>query len=130
MVMKMCYNINLNNTKGEKTIMKKLCIIVNPATNYICYNWQHPLSPDMDVSPHAPISCLTEARGSEARGGTAFMTELCCPTCAKALGGAGIKKLVYQSERVEDDGKETRDILEYYGIDVVHNTNLCLNKET
>lgn len=110
--------------------MKKLCIIANPAVNYVCLNWQRPLSPDMDVSPHAPISCLTEARGSEAFGGTAYMTELCCATCARALGGAGIKKVVYQKEREEDDGKETLDILNYYGIDVVHNPNINLNKES
>lgn len=108
--------------------MKKLCIIANPSTNYICYNWQHYLTPDTDVTPHAPISCLTEARGSEIKGGTAFMTEFCCPECAKALGGAGIKRVVYQNERVEDDGRATQAIFDYYGIEAVRNSNLCLNK--
>ena len=108
--------------------MRKLCIIVNPATNYLCYNWQQPLTPDIEVEPHAPVSCLTEARGVEIRGGTAYMTELCCAECAKALGSAGIKKIVYQNEREEDDGSATRIILDYYGIDAVQNSNLCLNK--
>ena len=108
--------------------MKKLCIIANSATNYICYNWQHPLIPDMEVEPHAPIICLTEARGADVRGGVAYMTELCCPACAKALGNAGIKKIIYQKEREEDDGNATREIMTYYDMEEVYDPSLCLDK--
>ena len=108
--------------------MRKLCILVCPSTNYVSYNWQRPLMPDAEMEPHAPISCLTEARGSDVRGGVAYMTELCCPACAKALDSAGIKKIVYQKIREEDDGSATREVLRYYDIEEVYNPSINLDK--
>ena len=101
--------------------MRKLCILVCPSTNYVSYNWQRPLMPDAEMEPHAPISCLTEARGSDVRGGVAYMTELCCPACAKALGSAGIKKIVYKESREDNQDEKTLDVARYFDIEVIQN---------
>lgn len=97
---------------------RKSCAIVNG--NFICYNKQTNLAPDIP-SPHAPVACLTYARGDEMKGGTAFMTELCCPSCCSALGSAGIKKIVYKEGREDNQDEKTLDVARYFDIDVVKN---------
>lgn len=103
---------------------RKICVIAKD--NFLYYNRQEELTPDFTVTPHAPISCLTNARGSDIYGGTAYMTEMCCPSCMAALGSAGIKKIVYKDERTEDDGKQSRQIADYYEIEIVKNEYLGL----
>lgn len=97
---------------------RKICAIVNG--NFICYNKQTNLAPDIP-SPHAPVACLTFARRDEMKGGTAFMTELCCPSCCSALGSAGIKKIVYKESREDNQDKKTLDIARYFDIEVIQN---------
>ncbi len=103
---------------------KKICAIVKD--NFLYYNRQEELTPDFVVTPHAPISCLTNARGSDICGGTAYMTKLCCPACMAALGSAGVKKIVYKEERQEGDADETYRIANYYEIELVKNEYLGL----
>ena len=97
---------------------RKICAIVNE--NFICYNKQVNLAPDIP-SPHAPVACLTFARGDEVKGGTAFMTELCCPSCCSALGMAGIRKIVYENKRKDKQDEKTLDIACYFDIEVIQN---------
>ena len=97
---------------------RKICAIVNG--NFICYNKQINLAPDIP-SPHAPVACLTFARGDEVKGGTAFMTELCCPSCCSALGSAGIKKIVYKESREDNQDEKTLDVARYFDIEVIQN---------
>lgn len=97
---------------------RKICVIVRD--NFIYYNRQEFLTPDMPA-PHAPISCLTAARGEDIKGGTAYMTELCCPECAKALGCAGIRKIVYKHERKDNNKEEIGKIAEYFDISIEKN---------
>ena len=95
---------------------RKICAIVNG--NFICYNKQINLAPDIP-SPHAPVACLTFARGDEVKGGTAFMTELCCPSCCSALGSAGIKKIVYKESREDNQDEKTLEVARYFDIEVI-----------
>lgn len=101
---------------------KKICVVVKD--NFLYYNRQEELTPDLVVTPHAPISCLTNARGSDIYGGTAYMTKLCCPACMAALGSAGIKKVVYKEERQDGDVDDTYRIADYYEIELVKNEYL------
>lgn len=102
---------------------RKICAIVNK--NFVCYNKQINLAPDIP-SPHAPVACLTFARGEEVKGGTAFMTELCCPACCSALGSAGIKKIVYKRDRDDGQNEKTLDVARYFDIEVVQNGEIGL----
>lgn len=102
---------------------RKICAIVN--RNFMCYNKQTDLAPDIP-SPHAPVACLTFARGDEVKGGTAFMSELCCPSCCSALGMAGIKKIVYKNERKDNQGEKTLDVARYFDIEVIRNEAIGL----
>lgn len=104
---------------------KKVCIIAKD--NFVYRKVQEKLIPDPDVmlAPHAPVSALTAARGEDIQGGIAYMSYLCCPECMKALGAAGIKKIVYQQERPEDE-TITRDVANYYEVELVHNPDIEL----
>ena len=102
---------------------RKICAIVNE--NFICYNKQINLAPDIP-SPHAPVACLTFARGEEVKGGTAFMTELCCPSCCAALGSAGIKKIVYKKDRDDEQNEKTLDVARYFDIEMIQNGEIGL----
>lgn len=55
------------------------------------------------------------------KGGTAFMTELCCPSCCSALGSAGIKKIVYKESREDNQDEKTLDVARYFDIEVIQN---------
>ena len=106
---------------------KKICVIVKD--NFIYYNKQEKLIPDPDLTltPHAPIVCLTCARGSDIAGGTAYMTFLCCPECMKALATAGIKKIVYKNDKVfakKQEEKELQAVIDYYEIETVKNEDI------
>ena len=105
---------------------KKVCIIAKD--NFIYRKTQEKLVPDPDImlAPHAPVSVLTAARGSDIQGGTAYMTFLCCPECMKALGAAEIKKIVYQQERPAEEEAVSRDIADYFEIELVHNPEIEL----
>lgn len=105
---------------------KKVCIIAKD--NFIYRKIQEKLVPDPDImlAPHAPVSVLTAARGSDIRGGTAYMSFLCCPECMKALGAAEIKKIVYQQERPAEEEAISRDIANYFEIELVHNPEIEL----
>lgn len=106
--------------------MRKICAIVNG--DFFYYNRQEKLTPDPDLilTPHAPVSCLTEARGKDIVGGTAYMTEMCCPECMKALGAARIKKVVFREDRQEPDADTARKVAEYFDIELVKNEYLGL----
>ena len=101
---------------------KKICVVVKD--NFLYYNRQEELTPDLVVTPHAPISCLTNARGSDIYGGTAYMTKLCCPACMAALGSAGIKKIVYREERRVSDVDDTYRIADYDEMELVRNEDM------
>lgn len=96
----------------------KVCSVVKD--NFIYTKKQIELTPDRSVVPHAPISCLTAARGKDIYGGTAYCSMLCCAECAKALGLAGIRKIVYIKDRPEGNAA-TEEIAAYYEIELVKN---------
>lgn len=96
----------------------KICAIVKD--DFIYVKKQVELVPHMSITPHAPISCLTAARGKDIYGGTAYCSILCCAECAKALGLSGIKKIVYTTDRPEGNAA-TEEIAAYYEIELVKN---------
>lgn len=109
-------------------MMNKICAIVKD--NYFYIKKQEKLVPDPHITllPHAPIMCLTSARGKDIWGGTAYMTYLCCAECMKALGAANIKKVIYRYSR-EEGQPESEDVAHYFDIELIKNENIGIGEE-
>lgn len=108
--------------------MNKICAIIKD--NFIYVKKQEKLVPDLDImlSPHAPIMCLTSARGKDIWGGVAYMTYLCCAECMKALGAANIKKVVYKYPR-EKGQAESEEVAHYFDIELINNEMIGIGEE-
>lgn len=108
--------------------MNKICAIVKD--NFIYAKKQEKLVPDPDImfSPHAPIMCLTSARGKDIKGGVAYMTYMCCAECMKALGAANIKKVIYKYPR-EVGERESEDVAQYFDIELIQNDLIAIGEE-
>lgn len=98
--------------------MERICAIVKD--NFFYIKRQEELTPDFSVVPHAPVLALSALRAKDVYGGAAYCSVLCCDECMKALGMAGIKKVVYKEDR-KDGNEATLQVAEYYDIEVVKN---------
>ena len=100
-------------------------IVVNTEKNYISYGHQRPTEDNFETEPHAAIQTLIKAKGNEVEGGTIYMSRYPCFDCAKAIVFAGIVKVVYKDDYVEDPTHmEAQMFLRESGIEVVQNRGL------
>lgn len=98
--------------------MERICAIVKD--NFFYIKRQEELTPNFSVVPHAPVLALSALRAKDVYGGAAYCSVLCCAECMKALGMAGIKKVVYKEDR-EDGNEDTLEVAKYYDIEIVKN---------
>ena len=72
---------------------------------------------------HAEMNALLNYKGDhkDLEGSTVYVTLFPCHECAKFLAQAGIKKVVYLSDKYlgTDDNKESKTILNYCGVEYV-----------
>lgn len=74
----------------------------------------------LPTSIHAEVNCIGFAarRGIPVKDSTMYCTLLPCPDCAKLIGVAGIKRLVYAAESSAGLVGKTKEILKSYNIEV------------
>lgn len=100
------------------------CALVN-GDNFVYCRQKFPIE-EYDITPHAIIGALSKARAANFAGGTAYVSTYPCATCAKALAAAHIKRIVYQRENKQDDGLLASQVLNHFGIEVIHNPEVDL----
>ena len=100
------------------------CALVN-GDNFVYCRQKFPIE-EYEITPHAIIGALSKARAADFAGGTAYVTVYPCATCAKALAAAHIKRIVYRDENDQDDGLIASQVLNHFGIEVIHNPEIDL----
>lgn len=80
---------------------------------------EHRLPSDCD-SIHSEVDVIAQAAkmGIKTQNGTLYVTRYPCEACARAIGAAGIKEVIYGRE--EDISDYTKKIFRYYGVTVHH----------
>ena len=68
---------------------------------------------------HAEVNLLLDAMPHQLTGGIVWVTDQPCPDCAQALSGAPIQRVVYLRPYHDHLRKQSADILESAGIELV-----------
>lgn len=99
------------------------CVLSNEPMNYICVSEPVLLNEQFEI--HSVIKALMDSKGSEVRGGVAFVRYLPCRVCAAALVVAGIKKVIYKYEQEKTtETVAVEQLLIGAGVEVIHNSEL------
>lgn len=67
---------------------------------------------------HAEINALSLVKRGEVH--TMAVTTCPCSACAMAILAHGVKRVIYLKEYERDVGRVTRDIFDFYGVELVH----------
>ncbi len=73
--------------------------------------------PDLATTLHAEAGVVAEAARAVLSGSDLYVTTFPCPTCARIVAHAGVKRLFYREGSSALDAVE---ILKHYGIEIIH----------